>query len=71
MLRARAITRPRTTILIGIASVGLASAGLGRLEIRADGRSLVPTGSRQVKYDTLVRLLRNLIISGDGAPARW
>ncbi|MCP3905106.1 MAG: MMPL family transporter [Planctomycetes bacterium] len=50
-----ALAFPRMTIVIGVIAVALAAAGLPRLAIRTDGRSLVPGSAPEVAYDRSVR----------------
>ncbi|MHC5114035.1 MAG: efflux RND transporter permease subunit [Planctomycetota bacterium] len=49
------MTAPRATIVVGVIAVALAAAGLPRLAIRTDGRSLVPERDPAVAYDRSVR----------------
>lgn len=47
--------RPALVVALAVALVGAAGLGLSRLELRMDGRSLVPRGAPEVEFDARVR----------------
>ena len=49
-----AVARPRATLLLALAAVLAAAPGLGRLELRTDGRALVAPGDPAVRLDAEV-----------------
>ncbi|MEM9553399.1 MAG: MMPL family transporter [Acidobacteriota bacterium] len=50
-----AIDRPRRTIVLVLALVGLALPGLLRLELRTDGHAMIPPRDEAIRFDAAVR----------------
>ena len=55
-----AVARPRTTLALALLLLAVAAPGIARLELRTDGRALVPAGAPEIAVDREVRALFGL-----------